>query len=118
MLRRTLTSRQFVNTCAKTVIEQNPADVEALTSCKAAGSDMTVEELLTEKILTIGENIKIRRFARYGRRRCSPISMAAAESALWFNLTPTLPTKRALRSMAKDVAMQVAAANPSYLQRG
>ena len=43
----------------------NPADVEALLACKAAGTDMTVDALLKEKILTIGENIKIRRFQRY-----------------------------------------------------
>ena len=36
-----------------------------LLACKAAGTDMTVDALLKEKILTIGENIKIRRFARY-----------------------------------------------------
>ena len=55
----------FVKTCADTVIEQNPADVEALLACKAAGTEETVDALLKEKILTIGENIKIRRFARY-----------------------------------------------------
>ena len=55
----------FVKTCADTVVEQNPADVEALLACKAAGSDMTVDALLKDKILTIGENIKVRRFARY-----------------------------------------------------
>ncbi len=32
---------------------------------KLAGSDETVAEVFREKILTIGENIKIRRFARW-----------------------------------------------------
>lgn len=56
---------EFVETCADTVIDENPADVEALLACKAHGSDMTVDEMLKDKILTIGENIKIRRFVRY-----------------------------------------------------
>ena len=47
------------------MIYENPADVEALLACKAHGSEETVDALLKEKILTIGENIKIRRFARY-----------------------------------------------------
>ena len=56
---------QFVEDCAKTVIAENPADVEALLACKIAGGNGTVQEALQEKILTIGENLKIRRFARY-----------------------------------------------------
>ena len=41
----------------------NPADVEALMSCKdATGED--VASMLQEKVLTIGENIQIRRFER------------------------------------------------------
>ena len=54
----------FVKICAQTVMDQNPADVDALLACKAAGSDETIADILQEKILTIGENIKIRRFAR------------------------------------------------------
>ena len=61
----------FVKTVADTIIEKNPADVDALLAEKAAGSDMTVAELLQEKVLTIGENIKIRRFARYGGCCCN-----------------------------------------------
>ena len=52
----------FVNTCAQTVMAQAPADVEALLALKALGTEMTVAELLQEKVLTIGENIQIRRF--------------------------------------------------------
>ena len=55
----------FVETIAKTIAENSPADVEALAGMKASGSDMTVAELLTEKILVIGENMKIRRFEKY-----------------------------------------------------
>ena len=56
--------QSFVASCAKAVAEQNPATVEELMACKA-DDQFTVEEALREKILTIGENMKIRRFARY-----------------------------------------------------
>ena len=56
---------QFVEDCAKTVLNENPADVDALLACTIAGGTGTVQEALQEKILTIGENLKIRRFARY-----------------------------------------------------
>ena len=57
--------QNFVKICADTVMQENPADLDALLACKAAGTDMTVEALVQDKVLTIGENIKIRRFVRY-----------------------------------------------------
>ena len=55
--------REFVNICANAVIDLNPKDVDELLACEVNGE--TIEEQLREKILTIGENIKIRRFERY-----------------------------------------------------
>ena len=55
--------QKFVSDLADVVIRENPADVEALKACQMG--DMTVEAALQEKVLTIGENIQIRRFARY-----------------------------------------------------
>ncbi|MEG0664441.1 MAG: translation elongation factor Ts [Clostridia bacterium] len=59
------TFRDFVIAVTKTVINDNPADLDSLMNCKLAGSTDTVEEALREKVLTIGENLKIRRFERY-----------------------------------------------------
>ncbi len=55
----------FVKTIADTILAENPADVADLLTKKAAGTEMTVAELLQEKIQTIGENMIIRRFVRY-----------------------------------------------------
>ena len=41
----------FVKACANTIIEQNPADVEALLTLKATGSEQTIAEMLQEKVL-------------------------------------------------------------------
>ena len=106
----------FVKVCADTVIYENPADVEALLACKAHGSDMTVDEMLKDKILTIGENMKIRRFARYegdcvayvhGGGRIGVLVRAEAEN---------VPAE-VINEVGKDVAMQIAALNPAYLDK-
>ena len=52
----------FVKTVAETVAASNPADLDALMATQAVGSDKSVEDLRKEKVLTIGENIKVRRF--------------------------------------------------------
>ena len=104
----------FVDTCAKTVVEANPADVDALNACKAVGSEMTISELTTEKIQTIGENIKIRRFARYEGAVATYIH-AGGSIGVMVKFDTDVADKEGFAEYGKDVAMQVAAANPSYL---
>ena len=94
----------FVKACAQTVIEQNPADVDELLTLKAAGSEQTVAELLQEKIQTIGENIKIRRFER----------MEGACVA-YVHFTTDIAVNDEFIAYGKDVAMQIAALNTPYL---
>ncbi len=108
----------FVKTCADTVMENNPADVEALLACKASGLDMTVEALVQEKILTIGENIKIRRFVRYEGVVTTYIHAAGRIGVMVkFDTTDDIAAKDEFKVYAKDIAMQVAAANPLYLDK-
>ncbi len=107
---------QFVKTVAQTIIDCSPADVDALMECKASGTDKTVAELLQEKILTIGENIKIRRFDRkqgvvitynHGEGRMSVLVDFAAPAEV--------ASKPEFTAYAKDIAMQVAAIVPGYV---
>ena len=106
----------FVKACAQTVIEQNPADVDELLTLKAAGSEQTVAELLQEKIQTIGENIKIRRFVRY-EGVCSAYVHGGGTHGILVNFETTndIDSKDEFTAYGKDIAMQVAAANPSYV---
>lgn len=106
----------FVESCAKTVINDNPADVEALLACKLDGSDMTVDEALKDKILTIGENIKIRRFARYEGDVVTYIH-GGGRIGVMVKFDTDLGGKEAFTAYAKDIAMQIAAATPTYLDR-
>ena len=104
----------FVNTCAQTVMAQDPADVEALLAAKAEGSDMTVAELLQEKVLTIGENIQIRRFERM-EGACVAYVHAGGKIGVLVNFDTDLAAKPEFVAYGKDVAMQIAALNTPYL---
>ncbi len=108
---------QFVEDCAKTVIAENPADVDALLACKIAGGTGTVQEALQEKILTIGENLKIRRFARYeGTVETYVHGGGRIGVMVRFEVEGTPDTEKFL-SYSKDIAMQVAASSPTYLDK-
>ena len=107
---------EFVKACAATVIEQNPADVEALLALQATGSDKTVAELLQEKVLTIGENIQIRRFERM-EGTCVAYVHAGGKIGVLVNFNTDLAAKPEFVAYGKDVAMQIAALNTPYLTR-
>ena len=107
--------QSFVASCAKAVAEQNPATVEELMACKA-DDQFTVEEALREKILTIGENMKIRRFARYEGEVVTYSHGGGRIGVLVRFETENVPAD-VLSECGKDVAMQIAALNPLYLDK-
>lgn len=106
----------FVKVCANTVIEQNPADVETLLTLKAVGSDQTVAEMLQEKVLTIGENIQIRRFERM-EGACVAYVHAGGKIGVLVNFDTDVASNDAFVACGKDVAMQIAALNTQYLNK-
>ena len=109
---------KFVDKCAKTVIDENPSDVNELLEIMPSGDKVTVAELLREKILTIGENIKIRRFMRYEGNVCTYIHGGGRIGVMVnFEVSKELAKKTEFNEMAKNVAMQIAAANPSFVDK-
>ena len=58
---------QFVKDICQVVLENNPADVEAIKDCTYPGTELKVSEVLPEKVMSIGENLQIRRFARFDK---------------------------------------------------
>lgn len=106
----------FVDACAKTIISANPADVEALANCKLEGGSMTVAEALTEKVQTIGENIKIRRFVRYEGDIITYIH-GGGRIGVMAKFDTDVAGKDGFEAYAKDIAMQIAAATPLYLNK-
>ncbi|MBQ6445551.1 MAG: elongation factor Ts, partial [Clostridia bacterium] len=106
----------FVADVAKTIAAENPADVEALEEMKLAGSDRTVKETVQDLVLAIGENMKIRRFVRTEGISSSYIHMGGAVGVLVnFDTTDEVAATEEFKVMGKDVAMQIAAMSPSYL---
>ena len=106
--------QSFVKDVAEVVKTQNPADVEALLAC-TMGED-TVEAALKEKILVIGENIKIRRFVRFEGACAAYVHGGGTHGVLVaFDTDDATAAKPEFTAFGKDVAMQVAAANPTYL---
>ena len=106
----------FVDACAKTVAEQAPADVDALMGCTLAGSSDTVEAALREKILTIGENLKIRRFVRVEGDVVTYVH-GGGKIGVLVSFDTDLAGKPEFEAYGKDIAMQIAAISPSYLDR-
>ena len=106
--------KDFVKDVAQVIMDQTPADVDALLACKMG--DDPVEAALKAKILVIGENIKIRRFVRY-EGVCSAYIHAGGTHAVLvnFDTTAEVAANPAFAAYGHDVAMQIAAANPGYL---
>jgi len=109
----------FVQGVAKTIALQNPADVEALSALQIADGDMTVEAARQEKILTIGENLTIRRFVRLVNPAVVSYVHGGGSIGVLavFNADAAVAAKPEFAAMGRDVAMQVAAMSPSYLNK-
>ncbi len=105
----------FVNRVAQVIIDSNPADVDALMSCKdASGED--VAAMLQEKVLTIGENIQIRRFERMEGEMIAYVH-GEGRIGVMVMFDTDVADKDGFEAYGKDVAMQVAAATPQYLNK-
>ncbi len=107
--------KAFVAAVTKTVIEQNPADVDALKACTISGGDKTVEEALQDLFIKIRENMLIRRFARL-EGVLVPYVHGGGSIGVMVKLDTDLPADKVFE-VGKNCAMQVAAMNPGYLDR-
>ena len=108
--------RNFVANVANTIIEKNPADVEALKNEAIVGGTGTVGEALTELAgMKIRENIVIRRFVRFEGKLASYIHNNGSIGVM-VKMESDLPAE-AIAAIGKDVAMQSAALNAPYLCR-
>ena len=103
--------KTFVKNVAKQVVEKNPKDVEDLLNQEAIfEAGKTVNEALVGKIATIGENLTIRRFARFeSKGLLESYIHGDGKIAVLINMT------KGDKELAKDLCMQIAAARPEYL---
>ena len=104
------------NKVAKTVVAAKPADVDALLATKAVDSDKTVEEEVQEVFLALRENMKVRRFALVEGHTATYIHAGGTVGVLVaFDVDDATAANPEFDVMGKNVAMQIAAMNPSYL---
>ena len=108
---------EYVMGVATVVADQNPADLDTLFACKYPGTDHTVLEEQNDKVLVIGENIKVRRFARYADGTSVPYVHMGGRIAVLMNLTASCGDNAEVVELGKDLAMQVAALNPTFLDK-
>ena len=101
----------LVKNLAAVVAAQNPADVDALKACTYPGTSLTVTEILQEKVMSIGENIQIRRFARFADNVSVAYVHAGGSHGVLVNLAVEGVDAT---EIGKNVAMQIAAMNPKY----
>ncbi|MCM1578132.1 MAG: translation elongation factor Ts [Ruminococcus sp.] len=107
--------KAFVNAVAKTVIEKNPADVEALKAATISGGDKSVEETLQDLFIKIRENMVIRRFERM-EGTLVPYVHGGGSIGVMVQLDTDLPADKVFET-GKNCALQVAAMNPAYLNK-
>ena len=108
--------KNFVAGVANTIIEKNPADVEALKAEVISGGTSTIGDVLTELAgMKIRENIVIRRFVRMEGKLASYIHNGGSIGVL-VKMDTELDAD-AVAAIGKDVAMQSAALNAPYLNR-
>ena len=96
---------------AELIVKTNPADVDALLASEMDGK--TVKGVVTEAIAKIGENISVRRFVRYESAEGKVYSYIHGGGKIGV----LVDMKGGDAELGKDIAMQVAAANPQFLNR-
>lgn len=110
--------KEFVAETAKIILEKSPADIEALKLVQYLNEGKTVQDVLTEKIAKIGENMGLRRFGI--EEVSNGVVVAYIHGGGKISVIVALESegeKSALEELGRDLAMQVAAMNPKYISR-
>ena len=104
--------QEFVKNVVKQVALNNPKDLDELLAQKSIeDANLTVQEVLTNKIATIGENMNIGRFIRFEAESGIIVSYIHGEGKIGV----LVEMEGADETVAKDVCMQIAAAKPEFL---
>ena len=104
--------QDLVKNLATIVATDAPADVEALKACTYPGTNLTVTEIMQEKVMSIGENMQIRRFARFAENTSVAYVHAGGTHGVLVNLA--VEGDIDVTEIGKNVAMQIAAMGAKY----
>ena len=107
---------EFVKDIAYVVARWGPDNMETLMTLPYRKTGLTVQQALQEMVLTIGENIQIRRYERYYTGMNIAYNHMNGRIGVLLNMevTPGLEENEAVIELGKDIAMQIAAMNPMF----
>lgn len=97
----------FAKNVAQTVAEKNPANAEALATLPIANGSASVEETRKALVMKLGENITVRRFARY-----APTAGRLASYLHGNKIGVLVEYTGGDEQLGKDIAMHIAASKP------
>ena len=108
--------KEFVKGILETILKYKPNNIDELLKMPYLNSDTTVEVALKEKIFTIGENISIRRFDIIEGITGTYIHGGGSAGVVAkFETTNDIETNEDFSEYKKNICMQIAAMNPSYI---
>ena len=102
----------LVKSLCEIIAKDAPADVEALKACTYPGTNLTVTEKMQELVMSIGENMQIRRFSRFGDNTSVAYVHAGGSHGVLVNLA--VEGDIDATEIGKNVAMQIAAMKAQY----
>ena len=110
---------EFVKDICYVVGKWGPVDMEPLMTLPYRKTGLTVQQALQEMVLTIGENIQIRRFERYDNGVTIAYNHMGGRIGVLLNMDVSagLEENEKVIELGKDLAMQIAAMNPAFLDK-
>ena len=110
---------EFVKDVCYVVGKWGSVDMDTLMTLPYRKTGMTVQQALQDKIMVIGENIKIRRFVRYDSGVSVAYNHMNGRIGVLLNMEVSagLEENEKVQELGKDLAMQIAAMNPAYLDK-
>ncbi len=108
--------QNFVKDLATVIAKEDPADVDALMECKWVDGTTTVGDAKNEVFLSVRENMQVRRFQRVAEGVCVPYIHMNGKIGVLVTLD-TESKDDAVITLGKDLAMQIAAMNPQFLDK-
>lgn len=101
--------KEFAQNLAGKITECDANTVEELLAIKCTSCDKTIEEMIKEKIATIGEKITVRRFEKYEGNLATYVHNG--------KIGVMLVTDKADDNIAKDICLHIASSAPQFLSR-
>jgi elongation factor Ts len=95
----------FANSVAQTVAKNNPADIDALSNMAISGGSGTVEEARKALVMKLGENMTVRRIARFETSGKLASYLHGSKIGVLLDYTGE-------DTLGKDLAMHIAASKP------